>query len=224
MEAINLLKKYEFSKILDLDYSGKDYFLFDFSRDNVELSKVDLSDVNKFNEYVSRKLVEKKVKFGVGKYDEDRTIYKSHKLFDGKVNRTIHLGIDLWAAEETGILAPLDGKVHSFANNAQDGDYGPTIILEHNLEGKRIYTLYGHLSLQSLNGLFVGKVFKKGEKIASIGHPPINGNWPPHLHFQIILDMLDKKGDFPGVCSYEDREKFLKLCPNPNLILRIIGI
>jgi murein DD-endopeptidase MepM/ murein hydrolase activator NlpD len=75
--------------------------------------------------------------------------------------------------------------------------------------------------LESLDYLHVGKVFIKGEVIGTIGDNKINGGWPPHLHFQIISDMLDKKGDYPGVCSLVDRQRFLELCPNPNLILNI---
>ena len=45
--------------------------------------------------------------------------------------RTIHLGMDLFIQEGSPVFAPLDGIVHSFANNNRKHDYGPTIILEH---------------------------------------------------------------------------------------------
>ena len=63
--------------------------------------------------------------------------------------------------------------------------------------------------------------FTAGEQIAKIGNYPINGNWPPHLHFQLITDMQGKKGDFYGVSSLEDRNHYLEICPDPNLILNI---
>ena len=63
-----------------------------------------------------------------------------------------------------------------------------------------------------------------GEKLAEIGPYPENGDWPPHLHFQLMTDMLGFEGDFPGVCAVYDRAKFLALCPNPNRLLKIPGL
>jgi hypothetical protein len=55
------------------------------------------------------------------------------------------------------VYAPLDGRVHSFNNNTAHLDYGPAIILEHQTDGgERFYTLFGHLSPDSLEGLTVG--------------------------------------------------------------------
>ena len=129
--------------------------------------------------------------------------------------------MDIWAKARTPIFAPLKGKVHSFKNNNKFGDYGPTIILKHKIERVKFYTLYGHLSLDSIQNLEKGQIFNKGEKLAKIGNYPENGGWSQHLHFQIITDMQGLEGDFPGVASLKDREKFLELCPDPNLILRI---
>jgi murein DD-endopeptidase MepM/ murein hydrolase activator NlpD len=78
--------------------------------------------------------------------------------------------------------------------------------------------------LESLEGVYEGKTIEKGQQIATFGHFPINGDWPPHLHFQLMNDLLGQKGDFPGVCTLREREKFLQLCPNPNLILGIPGL
>ncbi len=38
------------------------------------------------------------------------------------------------------------------------------------------------------------------------GLAPTNGDWAPHVHFQIILDLLDLGRDFPGVCRASERE------------------
>ena len=105
--------------------------------------------------------------------------------------------------------------MHSFQDNAHFGDYGPTIILQHDLAGKTVYSLYGHLSRASLEGLHEGKAFRAGEKLAEIGPFPENGDWPPHLHIQLITDLLGHRGDFPGVCSVANRERFLAICPDP---------
>jgi murein DD-endopeptidase MepM/ murein hydrolase activator NlpD len=81
--------------------------------------------------------------------------------------------------------------------------------------------LYGHLSLDSLNGKKVGDFVEKGKQIATLGLPPINGDYAPHLHFQIIIDMENKKGDYPGVCSSKTLAFYLQNCPDPNLLLKI---
>ncbi|CAN0606544.1 unnamed protein product, partial [Ectocarpus sp. 12 AP-2014] len=103
------------------------------------------------------------------------------------------------------------------------GDYGPTIILEHTLHHITFYTLYGHLSIESLIGLFKGKVFKAGETLAKLGTPDINVNYAPHLHFQIIKDLEGNEADYPGVCALENLQHYKFNCPNPNYLLKIKG-
>lgn len=61
-------------------------------------------------------------------------------MFD-KGGRSIHPGIDLFTGKGTEILAPLNGKIHSFQDNNNFGDYGSTIILEHLEKGIKFYTL-----------------------------------------------------------------------------------
>ena len=159
----------------------------------------------------------------VGGYDETRLQY-IHDAFKIKVNdgydwRATHMGIDLFAIAGTAIYSPLDGVIHSFANNAGRFDYGPTLILEHSIDNSIFWTLYGHLD--TIDGFEIGKKIKKGEKIAEIGSYEINGNWSPHLHFQVILDLMGYEGTFPGVIEYRYRDIWKKICPDPNLILRI---
>jgi 4-aminobutyrate aminotransferase-like enzyme/Ser/Thr protein kinase RdoA (MazF antagonist) len=166
------------------------------------------------------------VNVGVGQYDEARYIYTSpaFAVSDGLTDetRTVHLGIDLFAEAGTPVRAPLNGRVIAFGDNAAYHDYGPVIMLEHEIDGEtKFYTLYGHLSRKSLKGLKVGQKMKQGEKFAEIGSSNVNGSWTPHLHFQIMLDLLDLGTDFPGVALPSQRGIWLSLCPNPNLILNI---
>ncbi|MBD0279235.1 MAG: peptidoglycan DD-metalloendopeptidase family protein, partial [Flavisolibacter sp.] len=135
--------------------------------------------------------------------------------------RRFHLGTDIWGRVFTKVMAPLDGIVHSFAFNNGLGNYGATIILTHNLDGYTFYTLYGHLSLNSLKNLVEGQNVHRGDVFAEFGPPSENGQWPPHLHFQIILDMEGMKGDYPGVCTFSERERYLANCPDPDLILQM---
>ena len=97
-----------------------------------------------------------------------------------------------------------------------------TVILQHQLETKVFYTLYGHLSFKDLTPLKEGKFIIRGDTIGHFGEPKENGDWPPHLHFQVIRDMRIHKGDYPGVCSLSEREKYLDNCPDPDLILQMM--
>ncbi len=161
---------------------------------------------------------------GVGRYCEPRICYQGDQ-FQNSVGcseaRSIHLGIDLFASAGTALYAPFDAVIHSFADNAFAYDYGPTIILEHQFDGVTFYTLYGHLSRESLARCEIGAVIAAGEKFATFGDPSVNGGWPPHVHLQIMTSMLGMQGDFPGVAIPRDLDFWKAICPDPNLILKI---
>lgn len=210
----------KFSPVVTFPLDKKHAFRLDLSTANRELYEFDILSINELDAYIRRKIRESRSLTAVGGYGEDRLIYRKSPHFgSGDDARTIHLGIDVWCPAQTPLFAPLDGKVHSFQVNDNFGDYGPTIILEHELEGITFYALYGHLTRSSLGGLELGKIFKKGSTVAQVGQEEENGNWPPHLHYQLIVDMQDKQGDFPGVASARDKDYFLKLCPDPAPIL-----
>lgn len=160
-----------------------------------------------------------------GGYDEDRAIYAGEAFTGGDEPRTLHLGLDIAAPAGAEVYAPLAGMVHSFQDNAAAYDYGPTILLEHMVApGLVFHTLYGHLSRESLEGLRVGRIFSAGQRIATLGTAEVNGNWPPHLHFQLILDIAapdgnPKRGDFPGVFRRSQRDYWKLACPDPRPLL-----
>ncbi len=211
-----------FARIIDIEFSDKNVYVFDFSDKNIDLHEVDMDNTQALTDYVFKTLKKEKKKIGVGGYFEDRLIYKRSKHFDNDGEpRSIHLGIDIWAEAGTPIYSPLPGVIHSFKNNETFGDYGPTLILEHLIEGEIFYTLYGHLSLDSIQDKEKGQQLRRGDVIANIGDENVNGNWPPHLHFQVITDMLGNEGDFPGVAPVSAIDYFHKLCIDPNLILKI---
>ena len=182
-------------------------------------------DVAVFSRKIDQMLADASSRLGIGGYGEVRPFYTSDAYSvaanDGQRWRSVHLGLDLWAAAGTPVYAPWEGRVHSFQDNASDNDYGPTIILEHSMgDGLYFYTLYGHLSRVDLPSLRQGQQIQKGDCIAHIGPPPENGNWPPHLHFQIVLDLLGKEGDFPGVAFPGEAAVWLRICPDPSDWLR----
>ncbi|MEQ1607752.1 MAG: peptidoglycan DD-metalloendopeptidase family protein [Hyphomonadaceae bacterium] len=156
-----------------------------------------------------------------GGYGEDRSLYYQ-PLFapEGEEPRTVHLGVDIFAPTGADVFTPLSGRVHSSRVNDNPGDYGPTIILEHTpVSGLKFHTLYGHLDRDSLKGLKPGTAFMAGERIGALGTKRENGGWPPHLHFQIILDIGAAKGDYPGVCKRSEQDHWLSICPDPALLL-----
>jgi murein DD-endopeptidase MepM/ murein hydrolase activator NlpD len=156
-----------------------------------------------------------------GGYGEDRSLY-TQALFapEGDEPRTVHLGVDVFAPAGAAVYTPLSGRVHSSRINDNPGDYGPTIILEHTpIAGLTFHTLYGHLDRDSMKGLKPGTAFMAGEKIAELGTKRENGGWPPHLHFQIILEIGNAKGDYPGVCKRSERDHWLSICPDPGPLL-----
>ncbi len=162
----------------------------------------------------------------IGRYDEPRAIYMSQNFaVPGSPlgeRRTIHLGIDIFAPPDTPVYAPINGVVHALANNTARQDYGPVIVLRHATgDGTPFYTLYGHLTVGSLDGVQLGQTIAAGEQVGAIGAPPTNGDWPPHLHLQIITDPLELDTDFPGVAAPSQREVYLGLSPDPNVLLGI---
>ncbi|MDF1549324.1 MAG: peptidoglycan DD-metalloendopeptidase family protein [Bacteroidales bacterium] len=216
----HLLSNYSFANVLPLKLSLNNAVAIDLSVNNKELYEIQELNSSSLTKYVEKKIREAGAEYGIGGYAEDRLVYRRSKHFgEGENARSIHLGVDIWCSANTPVFAPFDAIIHSFKNNDNFGDYGPTIILEHKIENTIFYTLYGHLSGEWLQKSKVKKSIKKGEKFAVLGTEDENGNWPPHLHFQIITDMQGRTGDFPGVASQKEKEEYLALCPNPNLIL-----
>jgi murein DD-endopeptidase MepM/ murein hydrolase activator NlpD len=164
-------------------------------------------------------------RLAAGGYDEERAIYQTAAFgagVPGVEPRTVHLGFDIFAPAGTRVFAPVAGTVHSFQDNAARLDYGPTILLEHVLTPElTAWSLYGHLSRDSLIGLRIGQAVAKGEEIARLGSDEVNGGWLPHLHFQLILDIGAARGDFPGVFRKSEREHWRRVCPDPRAFLQI---
>jgi 4-aminobutyrate aminotransferase-like enzyme/Ser/Thr protein kinase RdoA (MazF antagonist) len=187
------------------------------------------NDLTAFTRHLDAQMRAAHADLGIGRYDEVRGVYASDVFRstgnDGLAWRTVHIGLDLFAPPGTPVVAPLDAVVRSVADNGAPLDYGPTVILEHRAgdDGPPFFTLYGHLSRESVQTLREGDAIRKGAAIARIGHDRENGGWTPHLHFQIITDLLDRRGDFPGVASPDQRRLWLSLVPDPNLIAQIPG-
>lgn len=207
--------------VVNFDPSKDKLLELDLTESNTELTEDVYSDIGRFSHYIIDKLSEAKARYGIGGYAELRKLYSRSAVFDGDEPRRLHIGVDIWGKPYTAVMAPLEGVVHSVAFNNQEGDYGATIILSHHLDDISFHTLYGHLSLSSIKNMQDGKRIGRGDVFAEFGIAHENGHWPPHLHFQVILDLGEWKGDYPGVCKYSEREYYLSNCPDPDVILQL---
>ncbi len=162
-------------------------------------------------------------RYGLGPYGERRTVYATDQFADAASpeRRMIHMGIDVFAPAMTPVYAPLPGVVRQVAYNADPLDYGNTLILEHEVGSLPVYTLYGHLAGTLPSLLQPGDRVKAGDPIAHLGHWTENGGWAPHLHFQIVTDMLDQTTNFFGVAHESLWDVWQSIGPDPNLIRRL---
>jgi 4-aminobutyrate aminotransferase-like enzyme len=211
--------------LIEFDIRKVPFTVIDLSVGSLVIEKTsDLTDIDRFSAIMSQGITEGEAKFGIARYNEARLIYAGEQYLEpAGESRTVHIATDLILEPGTQVIAPLDGTVHSLKDNDLPLDNGPTVILEHDagFTDLKFYTLYAHLTRGSLIGLTKGDEIRKGQKIADVGSYPENGGWPPHLHFQLIVDMLDKEGDFFGVAPASMREVWLSICPDPNVILQL---
>ena len=216
LETIIRQHKSEFTPLFKPALTRANTIYMELSSANNEFDNLDADEIDAA---VFKKIENAGAIAGAGGYLENRSVYKDTDLFQGDAERCIHIGVDVFMPAGVEVFAPLSGEVQSFANRQVAGDYGPVIILRHNLNGFEFHTLYGHLSESSLQGLDDGKTIAQGEKLAEIGPRPVNGNWTPHLHFQLIEDMQGYRGDYPGVVRPADLAFFEANCPDPNALL-----
>jgi murein DD-endopeptidase MepM/ murein hydrolase activator NlpD len=218
---IELLSHCEASKVIAPTISYSEYVPLDLSISNSTIHH--LATAEDYGVFIQKHLDANNGTIAFGGYQEIRNLYQRSSVFKAynSEERNIHIGLDLWINESASVHAALGGTIHSFQNNTALGDYGPTIIIQHQLEDSIFHTLYGHLSEESLKGKQVGDIVEPGEQIGNLGLAPINGDYAPHLHFQIIKDMENKVGDYPGVCSATRLNHYTTNCPDPNVLLKI---
>ena len=215
------------SPILDCDLRTEPSVVLDLSVGSTLLgANPTASDPADLAAAIHSELKKRSARVAVGRYDEARLLYSAPQFGASKnptdERRTVHLGIDLFVEPGTPLRAPLAGTIHLLQNNASPLDYGPLVVLKHNADsGEEFFTLYGHLTESTLHKLCMGQSIAQGERFAQVGNVHENGGWAPHVHFQIILDLLDRGPDFPGVARATERALWKVLSPDPNLLLRI---
>lgn len=206
-----------------------------------EIHQIDLSTssafiggIEEFNDlaFFQKKLeaLQKKVptKIIAGGYLEKRALYTSaiykSASDNGFERRNIHLGVDFWLPENTPVHALLEGEVVCITNDAYPKGYGGLLILKHQVADFHFYTLYGHNTVQSVQKHAIGSRVKKGAQIAVLANASENGDWVPHLHFEIMLSRLDYTDDFPGVAFESELAIWKSICPDPNLLFKLEGL
>ncbi|MEJ2583796.1 MAG: peptidoglycan DD-metalloendopeptidase family protein [Robiginitalea sp.] len=207
--------------VLDPRISLSAYRKVDFSINNTLLLDT-CADVSGCEKYLRGLLQEGSGQVGWGGYLEQRALYRRFDHFTPEIReaREYHLGVDFWASAGTGVYAPWDGVIHSWADRTTPGDYGPVILIAHRFQDREVISLFGHLSAGSLQGLYEGKAVRRGDLIGHLGSAGENGGYAPHLHFQLIYDLQGFRGDYPGVCSFTDLPFFSRNCPDPMEMLR----
>ncbi|WBX74066.1 aminotransferase class III-fold pyridoxal phosphate-dependent enzyme [Tenacibaculum pacificus] len=184
----------------------------------------EFNDVDFFQFKINQLQKENPTEIIAGGYLEPRAFYKSTSYEkvgnNGKESRTIHLGTDFWLPKYTPVHAILDGEVVISSDNQGDKNYGGLLVLKHQVEDFEFYTLYGHNSIESIKNHKIGDTILKGDKIAELGDISENGNWVPHLHFQVLLSLFDFTTDYPGVAYINQIDVWKSICPNPNLLFK----
>ncbi len=213
-----------FFPIVDPDPATDRIWVMDLSIHSTDFSSgLRPYDVQALTREIFQRMEENGSRVGIGRYAESRRLYDSDDFVDFSGHRrTLHLGQDLFQPVESPVFAPLIGSVYAISDHPEPFDYGGTVILSHQAEnGVRFYTLYGHLNPSSLSHLERGQPVMPGQFLGKMGDHTCNGGWPPHVHFEIITDLLGFEDTFMGVGSDAHRDVWLSLCPDPNLILRL---
>jgi murein DD-endopeptidase MepM/ murein hydrolase activator NlpD len=187
----------------------------DLSINNAGLDFQQVVDTSSFGAFIKSKLQNLEL-VGYGGYGENRSFYNRFPLFNKfDSTRNIHLGVDIWTIEQTPIYLPCDGEIFGQGVHEDEGGYGGVIIVRHDRGTDTFYSLYGHLSHDSIGMYDEGEFITQGEVIGLLGNELQNGGWPPHLHFQLIKDLEGLKRDYPGVCTENEADRYLANCPDP---------
>ncbi len=217
------LEQTAFYPIMGNDLMEHGYSSLDLSVGSTEIGNVsEFKDIGYFEKHVETRIENEKVGFLAGGYLENRMVYTTEMFSEmgnwGKEWRTVHLGHDYWATSGTPVYSPWEGEIHSAFDNEGESNYGPTIILKHRIDDSEFYTLYGHLDREHTLKWKKGDRVEAGTQLALLGQYKENGNWVPHLHFQVIIDLWGNDLDFQGVAFYHEHRIFASLCPDPALI------
>lgn len=141
---------------------------------------------------------------------ENNTFGMVRRKADGSARA--HQGWDFHAPIGTPCYAIADGKVEDVRSG---GDYGLVLVLRFELEGRRLYPAYCHLSSTAVAK---GDVVRKGQLVGKTGESGNAKGMKPadqHLHFEIRTTPSPGRGlegrispaEVFGVCPLKRAEK-----------------
>ena len=197
---------------------GKPY-VFDFSSKNPKTLNYNHNNFHEFNDSIFNELKHSGMKWGVGKYLEER-----RNILRGSINiinekRIYHLGLDIIVPYNSVVFCPLDGYVHKLGKETRKGNYGGYLILKHKIKDQTFYSLYGHL--KTPHKLKLGQKIFAGQQLARIGKESDSGGWFCHLHLQIITPEAMNEGYSEwGYISDKLLTKVEDYFPNPNFLFK----
>jgi 4-aminobutyrate aminotransferase-like enzyme len=162
-------------------------------------------------------------RIGLGRFGEDRGLYDHPDSPRDPDPRDIHLGVDIFVPAGSRILAPYPGVVEDTGNDAGRHGFGGILVLRHETDaGVPFWTVYGHLAPASLAGLRPGQRIAQGETLARLGTMNENGNWPPHLHVQLMTHLMGWRAEeVMGIAWVSQWELWREICLDPSIILGI---
>ena len=111
----------------------------------------------------------------------------------GKILTTkFHEGIDVSPVRRDSAGEPLDevraiesGRVVHVSHDAQDSNYGKLAVIEHDVEGTPVYSIYAHLATVDVRR---GQTLAQGDRIGLLGYTGAGINQRrAHLHLEITL-------------------------------------
>lgn len=166
------------------DYLKGDPYIFDFSSDNPKTLDYDPMDFQQFDRMIFDELDQSNLKWGIGRYLEERkSILRDYpNIIEEK--RYYHLGLDIIVPYDTPMFAPLDAEVYKTGKETQIGNYGGYIMLKHDVNGVVFYSFYGHL--KTPHSVTEGEKIKAGQEFTRIGKESDSGGWFCHTHLQIL--------------------------------------
>ncbi len=186
------------------------------------------SDPEAYWQWLRREMVAADAVVAIGRYDEDRSCYAGDQFTtDSPEARSVHLGIDLFVPEDTPLHAMLPGTVVTVVDNDLPFDYGPTVIMRHEAgDAGHFYVLYGHLSRRTLTTVQPGQRVAAGDVVGFVGDHTVNGGWAPHVHVQIITDLmadplLGPDGNFEGAGEPGRMAIWHQIAPDADLLLEL---
>ncbi|MGH6893361.1 MAG: aminotransferase class III-fold pyridoxal phosphate-dependent enzyme, partial [Dongiaceae bacterium] len=158
------------------------------------------------------------IELGIGPWGEDRPVYSSdafRSVFAPDKRRSLHLGLDLFAPAGTNVRTPLDATVVDLFETDIPLDYGHAVLLRHELEGLVFYSLWGHLSAQTVRDRKLGERLTAGDVVGQLGGTHENGNWQPHVHIQLTTYTPEHAADIIGAGEPGYRGVWTELFPDP---------